>query len=427
MLINGEEIFFLDYAKDKQKCIIYVPLRSYLGLINKEHKKYIQDAENAISVEFCDYMKKKKFIDMREVQKTLNNMPPELSLGITDDCNLRCIYCYASAGEVGKNSEMSCEMINLVIDNYFSYIQDFDIPNGEIPICFMGGGEPTCNFDLLKYSVDVIRKKATLMGLIPRFTLATNGCYGTDIREFLKENFSAISLSFDGPEKIQNTHRPLADGGGSFDIVNETAKYFYGNNVSFAFRATVSNWSVHYLKEVIDFFAENYPNKSLGLEPLNKYGRAIANNQIGPPDKKVFAKEIIKAYKYAEDKPINLINAGLGNFNVLRSVFCSAVGAQSWTVKTNGEIYCCTRDNMPDLFKFGRFDLEKGQVFIDEEKKKRIAEYNVFNYNECKNCFCKYHCAGDCLDLRLSNYHNCKATREIGKYILNRKIDLEQI
>lgn len=108
---------------------------------------------------------------------------------------------------------------------------------------------------------------------------------------------------------------------------------------------------------------------------------------------------------------------------MLRTVFCGGVGIPHWTVATDGAISCCTRDNAPEMFTFGHFDENLRAFVSDDARLARIRSLNVFSYPECQDCFCKYHCAGDCADLRLSNLHNCQATMTLGAYWLNRKID----
>ena len=86
----------------------------------------------------------------------------------------------------------------------------------------------------------------------------------------------------------------------------------------------------------------------------------------------------------------------------------------------------CTRDNLPEIFSFGNYDKEKKEIYIDEKKIERIRKLNIFNYPECQDCFCKYNCAGDCPDLRVSNMLNCEATKKVATYVFNKKCDDQQ-
>lgn len=90
------------------------------------------------------------------------------------------------------------------------------------------------------------------------FSMATNGCFENTVRRYIVENFANISLSFDGPAHIQDRHGPHKEGSGSFEAVFETAKYFHRNNFPFAVRVTVSEFSMHYLEEIVDFFLQSF-------------------------------------------------------------------------------------------------------------------------------------------------------------------------
>ena len=113
--------------------------------------------------------------------------------------------------------------------------------------------------------------------------------------------------------------------------------------------------------------------------------------------------------------------AGVGKFDQIRTCFCGAVGIPNWTITTDGRITSCTRDNLPEAFSFGKYDSATDEIILDTKKINAIREMNIFNYKECADCFCKYNCAGDCPDLRLSNMLNCNATKKIGAFVLLEK------
>jgi radical SAM protein with 4Fe4S-binding SPASM domain len=309
------------------------------------------------------------------------------------------------------------------VDAYLNRIDDYDIRDKEnhIDVSIAGGGEPTVEFDIFKYTVLYCEEAFQKKGLIPRFSMPTNGAYGDKVRSFIADHFFQVSMSMDGPKFIQDKHRPLANGESSYSLAYDTAKYFYERELPYAFRATVSSYSVNYLKEILDFFNSEFPGKTVGLEPMNLFGRAVGNSKLCPPDEKLYAEKLLEAYDYAYSKNIPIRTAGTGKFDQLRTVFCGAVGIPNWTITTEGRITSCTRDNLPDIFSFGKYDYEKNEIVIDEEKIKELRKMTVFHYPECQQCFCKYNCAGDCPDLRVSHMLNCEATRKVATYVFNQK------
>lgn len=156
-------------------------------------------------------------------------------------------------------------------------------------------------------------------------------------------------------------------------------------------------------------------------------GRALQHKEplVEPPDKEVFAQKIVEALKYTQDKPVHILNAASTEYNLIRPVFCSNIGIPNWTVSTNGDVVACGRDNAPDEFVFGYFNRETNTIVLDQQKIANLHCMNVLNYPECVDCFCKYHCAGDCPDRRIADKSDCHSIREIGRHVLTEKLVLE--
>lgn len=423
MVINGEEIFFIPYDKDKNKIIIYVPLRSYLALADISIEKFLQDDTSEIYNEFFDSLKRRVYIDPIEIHKCNTKVLPQLSIPITDNCNLKCGYCYFRAGDDDRKSAMSREQIKACVDAYVVNINNYPVKlkNQAIDIAIAGGGEPTVEFELFKFAVLYIEEKLNKIGIKPRFSMPTNGAYGQPVREFILKHFFQISFSMDGPEFIQNVHRPYRNGAGSFEKVFETAKFFYENKMNMAFRITVTDYSLPHLIEILNFFDAEFKGICVGIEAMNLFGRAVNNSKLNPPDPQKYSEALVKAYKYAQERGIKVKNASTGKFECLRTVFCGAVGIPNWTVTCDGRVTSCTRDNAPDEFTFGKFNMDTLSYDIDQDKVAKLRNMSVLYYEDCKDCFCKYNCAGDCPDLRVAKMLNCDATRSVGKFILNNK------
>lgn len=427
MLIDNEEIFCVDYYYNNKNKLIYAPLRSFLCLVDREvNLSELNNTSSHIS-SILTILKDKPLINIDELKSNYKNKLPDLSLAITDNCNLRCLYCHASAGELHKNKTMSIDLIDSVLLKYFHCMSSNKSLKGKtIKVTFNGGGEPTYAFNELKHAVCKSRVLAEKYDANCSYVMATNGYYNEEIRNYIISTFNSVSLSMDGPQFIHDKHRPTTLGGGSFNTVLDTAKFFYANNFPFAFRATISDYSLPYYKEIIDFFAEGFPGKAVSFEILNPYGRATSplNNSLNPPNKNDFSDMLLKAMEYASKKPINLMNAASTEYDVIRFSFCSNIGTPNWTVNVNGDILACQRDNTPDIFKFGQYVEETNSLHFDNVKLDHLSKMSVENYSECTNCFCKYHCAGDCPDRRISDKSDCNSIKKIGSYVLSNKIHL---
>lgn len=421
VILDNTELFFVDYDSAMQ--MVYAPLHGHLSLICKEDAdEILRDSESPKRKELVEFLSNKPVINIDNVVLDSHRTTPALDLALTNNCNLRCLYCHFSAGDPHKRESMSEGIIDALLGEYFNYVKEKR--PGKVEIGFNGGGEPTYEMGLVEYAVSRARRIASDYGIKCEFTMATNGYYGKNVREYIISNFKRVSLSLDGPEHIQNLHRPAKGGRGSFQRVYETAKYFHEKSYPFAFRLTVSEFSMHYLEEIVDFFAENFPHRSLRFEHLNPAGRgkSTVNEKVKAPDKAAFSKKIVEIIDYARGKPLKILNSASTEYDIIRVVFCSNVGVPNWIVDARGNIRACARDNSPEIFVFGHYDKADGKVMLSEGKIDNLKKMSALYYDECKDCFCKYHCAGDCAERRLSDKSDCKSIRSIGIHILSRKI-----
>lgn len=417
MNILNEEIFVTEYFPDSTKKIVYAPLRASVFVVDNWFAEKIENIEDDEIKEFIEYLKTKKNIDIESILEIQRNEVPNLSISLTNDCNLKCIYCHANAGSLLNKDTITKRNINIVIDQYFNLL-DIDYPEAkEIQLSFMGGGEPTIKFGLMSHAIKMCKSEATKRKINLHVVTATNGCYSKKVADYLISEFSHISFSFDGPKFIQNLHRPFKNGNESYSISFNNAKYLQENQKSFSFRSTISKITIANYKLFIDFFCENFPNTSIGVEPLSKFGRG-KESEIAPSLNE-FHKFMQKIEEYSQNKPIEIKNSAIEKLQLIRTYFCRAVSAPSFNVNPAGELWACARENAPDIFLYGKFDFDRNELKIDEKKKNILKNCNVFSFPECKNCISKYHCAGDCPDYRFEKLLRCKTTRMLTTRMLN--------
>lgn len=137
----------------------------------------------------------------------------QITLIITETCNLNCTYCYEKHKE---NSYMTFETARTIIDKECEGMLDDDY----IQIEFFGG-EPFLNFKLIKEVVEYVNVKyQKRVG----YNTTTNGTLLTDeMKRWLKEhsdNFYA-ALSLDGTKSMHNANRIFKDEKtGSYDCID---------------------------------------------------------------------------------------------------------------------------------------------------------------------------------------------------------------
>lgn len=116
------------------------------------------DSDNS-TIEFLRHL---EILDAGEEALPVNSCegipaPSGISLLLTTTCNLRCSYCYASAGDTLRESvplEVALRDIDFVMSNAIERQKNV------VEINYHGGGEPTLNWRTLAGSLNYTRKKA---------------------------------------------------------------------------------------------------------------------------------------------------------------------------------------------------------------------------------------------------------------------------
>ncbi len=325
-----------------------------------------------------------------------NFKPTTVTLFTTSDCELRCTYCYAAAGE--KKYYMEWEMAKSAID--LLIVNAKEKKQEEVGITFHGGGEPLYgkSFQLIRQIAEYARKVMPKNNLNYYLAAATNGILSKQQLEWVMANFRRLTISIDGPKEIQDKQRPLKNGQGSFNLVMKTIKRMEEANFPYGIRVTVTKDSCPQLMDIVKFLHTNTSLQSFHIEPLFECGRCETSNTLAPEPSE-FAAEMIKALAYARENNFEIFYSG-GRLDKVTEHFCGATGS-SFCVTPQGDVSSCyevNKDDDPrkDVFFFGRYNPDNGEYEFDEEKLKFLRTRNVNNIEHCQSCFLKFNCAGDC-------------------------------
>ncbi|MCL2717206.1 MAG: radical SAM protein [Lachnospiraceae bacterium] len=146
----------------------------------------------------------------------------QLILNVTEDCNLRCKYCYLSESyDYTRNRterKMQFATAKTAMDKFFERIENIKLfnPGKKCGITFYGG-EPLLNFQLIYDSIEYAKKNCPVT---PIFNMTTNGTLLKDeILDYLIDNNVSISISLDGDKENHDRNRVFDDGNGSFHAV----------------------------------------------------------------------------------------------------------------------------------------------------------------------------------------------------------------
>jgi uncharacterized protein len=321
--------------------------------------------------------------------------PIEVTLFPTSRCNLRCRYCYADAGR--RSIEMPWEVARAAIDLVVTNAGR--LGSRKFTVGFHGGGEPTMAWGLMRQAAEYAHQRSEETGLDVELFSATNGLLNKEQREYIAARFSSVTVSLDGPPDVQNFNRPTASGAGSFEGVRQTLEYF--NEVRFPFwiRATVTASTVHRMEEAVEYLHAQFAVGELHMEPAWQCGRCATTGEEAPAHQD-FARNFGRARAAGRRLGVNVRYSG-SRLDVLTSKFCAAPG-DGFSVLPEGVATSCFEVTEPDdpraaIFHYGRFDPQTGGFAFDDERVRALRGLSVEHLPFCGDCFCKWHCAGDCL------------------------------
>lgn len=207
-----------------------------------------------------------------------------ISFMVTEDCNLRCRYCY----ETNKRKRtMSIDTLKQAVD--FMLDQPVDI--GFVVWEFMGG-EPLLAFDLIKQAVIYIEAELERRNHPWQnhrlYSITTNGTMFTpEIKRELEANrcILSVGLSLDGIPYVHNMNRY-----NSYNRVMENfdwwRKTFPWNTV----KATVNKDSLPYLADSVIHLIE------LGLDKI--YMNNVFEDVWDKEDAKIFREQLYRVADY---------------------------------------------------------------------------------------------------------------------------------
>lgn len=356
-----------------------------------------------------------------------------LSIYVSSVCNLKCVYCALSSGELKIDKE------DLVIDLDFAFkgIDDFfrDYPSRGIR--FYSSGEVTTQMYTFKKITQYIKEKNEPNTYLE---LQTNGYFSDVNADWIENNMDFVWISFDGLPEFQDENRPTVSGKKSSDVVIKNIyRFSKSNKVDVGIRITLMPEMIDRQKEIIDFL-NNINIKYISVErAYSSVNSQLFTEKITDPI--YFAEKFINAYNYAAQKGIFYNHFNMVNFDEPCRFFCRACIPYPH-LTTDGYVTCCDMApygkekyleyTLPDLV-YGKYDHESNRIIYDENQIHLIRQKNVDNLSRtiCKDCDIIYNCAGGCLGQSYNNTGkivskcdwDCAVTKHLAKHLpLNKSL-----
>jgi uncharacterized protein len=315
--------------------------------------------------------------------------PTTAVLLLTNRCNLRCTYCYASGGE-GPVQDLSPKLARAAIDGAYQNAVELGQPYFELT--FHGGGEPVQAWETLEEATIYARGKDRPC----RISMVSNGVLTAAQREWLLGHMDSFSISFDGRQATQDRQRPFASGRGSFRAVMRTLEALDRAKFPYGIRLTATSPWQGQLPEDVRFICEETGCPAMQVEPAFNARRG---EHKGPTREQsaAFVQAFMEAFEIARRAGRQLTYSGARPW-LLTQTFCTAPHS-ALIVNPAGKLVTCYEvadghHPLAEMSTIGRVDGE--QVIVDDRAIHAFWSYLDQKRAACEDCFCYWHCAGDC-------------------------------
>ncbi len=197
------------------------------------------------------------FLDMySEVENSNDQKTMCVTFVVTEDCMLKCSYCYQNCKTKNK---MTIETGKKIIDMLFEQSETYDgyinSNNSKAIILEFIGGEPLLEIELIDQIVEYFKYKAIALNhpwqTKYMISISTNGILYEDqrVEDFLERNNGRISIgiTIDGDKELHDSCRVFPNGDGSYDIVASAFKKHLSKNFAKHTKMTLSPENLPYL------------------------------------------------------------------------------------------------------------------------------------------------------------------------------------
>ena len=176
-----------------------------------------------------------------ETSSSNNNMPTlpkTVTFQVTDDCNLKCTYCYQiNKGKRKMSLETAKQFIDMLIQESYDPESYVSIETTPTVVVEFIGGEPLLEIDLIDEITKYFRARliqenhpwtSTIL-----FSMISNGVlyFEPKVQDYIRRNNRRLSfgISLDGCKPLHDMCRVFPDGTGSYDLAEAGCIHYKQN------------------------------------------------------------------------------------------------------------------------------------------------------------------------------------------------------
>ena len=271
-----------------------------------------------------------------------------LTFQVTENCNLRCTYCYQHLKRANKMSfSVAKKAIDMLFDNKLGAADFFPIERMSAIVLEFIGGEPLLEIDLIDKIVTYWVQCATLhkSPLAYRFmiSMSTNGTLYREpnVQKFLQKWRGKVSLGFsiDGDKELHDSCRLFPDGSGSYDIAISSANSWKSDfNNHKCTKMTLCPQNIRFMYNAIVNLIEN-DFDSVAFNCVFEQGWSVSDAKILFSESKKLADYVVNNNIFFRT---NFFDPLIGNMDVKDTNYCGGTGAML-AIDWKGDFFPCIR------------------------------------------------------------------------------------
>jgi len=308
-----------------------------------------------------------------EIETAITNSGLKLFVNSSEQCNLRCVYCYETFALGHIKLDAAKGIVRLIEQRVGDGLEWLELE--------FFGGEPLGAWNRVQYIAKNAYELCQRHGVELLGGMTTNAMLlHMDRLEWLVQHgISAFQITLDGPREIHDSRRVSSQKTGSFDVIWQRLAMMHASSladleVTIRVHFDESSWRVlvehrDFLDTLIDTFIRRDPRFKLYFHPIEKWGGGSAEGI------KFFARRQ-DARAALGDLLVRVRQSGLGPNQVRQlkewsetgksDYICYAARANAFVIRADGTVSKCTVAFDDDRNVVGKLTKE-GELIINHE------------------------------------------------------------
>lgn len=332
-------------------------------------------------------------------QTFINRLNEDSALNIifqlTDKCVLSCRYCFARGAHGKKTPSFSDVILEKAIH------QAFETHHKRVVFEWTGGESFLVGIEFYRKVVKYQKKYATKE--YDNCVQTSGGLLDKKLVDFLIDHDFSISTTLDGPKEIHNANRPTVCGEESFDLVQETRRYYKekaGRNMGFI--ATITQNNIGHEKEMMDFVASQGLN-SFHSNPYIFFPKYKVKDESIALNNEDYARYFISEFNAwidsGREKPVptivDYVLKCIATQQPTHETLCSFGGrclTNFIAIIPNGDAFVCPKYTGNDNMKLGNITKTeiKDILSVDSPQMHKLIDERLVAINNCEKKGCKW-------------------------------------